>query len=89
MDEILEDLLDELSLEENTIIKMYYGIDPYEYPHTAKEIYKQLTKEERKQLDILNLPAKAIEEKMKELIKGILRKVRGILIEGEIDDLGV
>lgn len=74
MDEILEGLLDELGLEENTLIKMFYGIEPYEQEYSPKEIYKILDKNEKEKLGLTNLSLKDAEDKIEKTVKEILSR---------------
>jgi len=84
MNEIIDDILDQLTLEENTIIKMYYGINPYK-PSSNIEIFNCLNNEEKEKFNLKNLEKVEIEEKMDEIIKNILNKIKK-LIKGQINE---
>lgn len=79
MDEMLGDLMEELTLEEDTIVKMWYGIEPYETQHTAKEIFKGLSEPEKIALGLNKLQVKEAEKVIEEKIKQLVNKLRDLL----------
>lgn len=79
MYEILESILEELTLEENTLVKMYYGVDPYEIHTNLKELYKNLTKEEKEKLGIYGVHSTEVEVIVQRRVHEVLKKVREIL----------
>ena len=78
MDELLKDLLEELIPEEDTLIKMWYGVEPYD-PHSEKEIYKNLSDQEKKKLKLDKLPSGKVEEVVKERVNEVIQKLKQLL----------
>lgn len=81
MDLFIESLLEELTPEQDTLIKMYYGISPYERKYSYREIYDLLDMNERISLKIHNCCLKEAKAIIKNTIKLSIKKLKNEAIK--------